>query len=98
MHPIRIALIIFFLVVGLAPTAITSLAALAMMGKPVPCLKPGCQAHTNSAELLILPASTLAPFICGILMATVATKRKQLPSVQRRPVLVEARRSDETAA
>jgi hypothetical protein len=48
--------------------------------------------------LLLLPASTLAPFVCGILIASIATQKKQRSKVQRSPVVAVARRRDETTA
>jgi hypothetical protein len=68
----RVLKISLLCLVGLTPSLLTGLAAIAMAGKPVLCDKPECQGKTYGAELFVLPVSTLAPFICGILVATVA--------------------------
>lgn len=94
----RTAFLCLLFIVGLTPTAITGLAAISMAGKPVECHKPDYQGKTYDAQLLILPASTLAPFVCGILIATIATQKKKQSNVQRSPVVAVARRRDETAA
>lgn len=94
----RTAFLCLLFIVGLTPTAIMGLAVIANAGKPVPCDRPDCQAKTYGAELLILPASTLAPFACGIAIATLATKRKKQSNAQRSPALAVARRHDETTA
>jgi hypothetical protein len=62
-------------IIGLAPSLLTGLSAISMVGKPAICDKPECQGKTYGAELFVLPASTLAPFVCGILVANL-TKDK----------------------
>jgi hypothetical protein len=99
----RILSLCVLFAIGLTPTAITGLLAISMVGQPVLCHKPDCQGKTYGAELLFLPASTLAPLVCGLLIATVGSKKKQPSSVKSSPAkavppMPVARRRDETAA
>ena len=84
--------------IGLAPTAVMGLLAFSLFGKTAPCDLSACNGKTYGAELLVLPASTLAPFVCGMAVATIATRKKKYPSRFQPPVPAKERSRHENPA
>jgi hypothetical protein len=69
---------ILLIVTGLSPTFFCLLIAAVLWGKPQPCQSENCPQGPYGSEVLIMPALTGLPFICGLLAGRLPKRNTQV--------------------
>uniref|UniRef100_B8HZ25 Transmembrane protein n=1 Tax=Cyanothece sp. (strain PCC 7425 / ATCC 29141) TaxID=395961 RepID=B8HZ25_CYAP4 len=62
---------------GLTPIVISLLLVIAIAGKPIPCDRTACTGKTYGWQLLILPGATTLPFLAGLAIAYLSSRKNR---------------------